>query len=700
MPARVAAFRKQALASVLPLQTSKEVVIDSAINSSIASLAKLAFGFDRLIAGYNGNTANLARSSDNLLNSFGTTTSGRFDIDRVRKWADGSAVKLVSLIDQTGSGRIHNYPTTPQLMGSSGNVTRFGTDWNSSDGQLARSTVNGGIGINYNGTSDYGETTASGLDPTGTGFEIHMLSSFNTRKVGNSDVATDPLSGNFTAEILYGYSTTSLNKIYERHCSGTSLYFGNRNGTDTSGTSQNLLNTGTGVTTQPVLRFKKYSTRVSTLSLNDSVMERWELGSKIGRTVTSAGNVTANASMINGLFRTGRGSAVDTSFANILFGAIIVTAQLTDNQRWLLHKRLEATAQQHRLADIKNVVGLFDEWVDFRDINPSTGVITGKKGKLTVNFATGGSTNWDFAYTVKDSALVGVRNPSPASTVNTFQATTNYFSDAREASVFVFAQSDSNSICDWLQLNNSVDANGMGNGTIGLALGRDHNGPRSVNQPDASRDANGWGGSYGWTDGAGAGISQVMCKYGYKLSGSEWFKTEISTVNTTLTANWGSVFFPLGTVLTAADMLTYTNINPPSPELRTFPANDTTDIGYSGSTTGAHVLTIGSWVPHASYNYSANQATRDPFIKKATNTLYTSTGCGTLASHIDSGISNTVASGNTLEMTSGFKVVSGNHQGQTAPGTQFLWGFLKRALTLAEVETLQINYYKVYTEGY
>jgi hypothetical protein len=672
--------------------------IDPPVDSDMLSKAQLAFGFDQLVEGYSGDVINVERTSGQT-DSIGLDATGRLDTAAICSFGNGEAVKLTGMLDQVGTGEVLSFSTEPQLMASDCTFTRFGTTWDEDDGQLTRSNE-GGIGINFNGTSDYGELTSSGIT-TASGLEFHLLNSQNLRKVGSSaSASTDPLSTSYAEEVLYAYGTGTTNMIRER-ISASSMYNGTRDGTGASGSSQSLTNNTTnGSTGNLASKIKQYALRVSTLTNTDTYMERFEFGSKTGAVATSAGNVTANAAMTDGTLRVGRGLGSSTAYANHLFGGIIVTDSLTDFERYKIHARLAQVANQHRLATVDDLLAMADEWVDFRDANEVSGQVAGKKGHLTLQFnVSSGTPQWDFGYTTPHVGLEGLRSTTGSDADNHWVATDNYFSDVQEGSVLVFGQTEQGNIYDWLTMSDAYTS-GFASGDIGLSVGRDHNAPRIMSGVDSALDTNDYDGSYGYTDGCGAGISQAMLKYGYKLSPSDWSQSETVTVECTLRAIYGSVNFPVDTVLTAADAFTYTNISPPTPEY-TLASSDNTVIGYPMSKNGALEFIVGTFTPNASYDYAGTEAAREPYIKKATNKLYLSTSLGPLPGHIDSSISIAPASGNHIHMDSTYKMGSSKHQTTLTPkGTYLVWAFAKEAWTQEQIETLQTNLYKVYTEGY
>ena len=84
-------------ATVTPPSTAPS--LDAPIPTTLLPKAYHAFGFDRMVEGYAGNTTRLKRLSDNVEEDFGfNATTGIFDIAAVETWRDGADVDAVTLL--------------------------------------------------------------------------------------------------------------------------------------------------------------------------------------------------------------------------------------------------------------------------------------------------------------------------------------------------------------------------------------------------------------------------------------------------------------------------------------------------------------------------------------------------------------------------------------------------------------------------
>lgn len=669
------------------------VSIDPAIDGNMAPKLQLAFGFDKLLEEYKGNTVLLERTSDNSQQAFGFDSTGRFDLGAVNTWRGSSAVELVHFIDQNGTGEVHSFPVQPELVSAAGGVTRFGTNWSETDGQLSRASQ-GAIGVVYDGSTIYGETTTSGIT-TSSGMEVHLLISPNNRKTYSS--APDPaeLNANSDEEVVWAYSTSGDNYIYERLSAGTALEFGYFSGAgDGGGLIATTNNTSNGAVGTIETVAKRYSTYISSLNMTNSVIERHRLGAKTMSHDVTGANVTAVNNMTNGTFRTGRNTGIGpANYSDFLFGGVIVTDSLTDFERFKIQNRYMALAHQHLLQTVPAMVAQYQEWVDFRDIENDS--VTGKNGLLTLNYNTTGTPTWDYNYTTP-MGIPGVRSPSGSNTDNSFAAADNYFHDAREASVLVFGHSEINNIFDWFTMNPTVDGDGFGSGTIGFSIGNDHTVPRIITGVDSTLDTNDYTNPPGnFNDQSGGVLSQSMLKYLHKLTLGDWNVTETTSADNTLSPIFGSRFIPSGTVLNQTNILEWVNVYPPTPEGR-----QDWDLPFRLSGDGLPSLLVATMKPNPSYDYNGTQAAREPFLKKATNKLYGATGVASMPGHYDSGIAIAPGSGNHMHMTTSYKITSGDYQGFTTQGTQLIWAFARNALSKVQVDKTAINLYKVYTQEY
>lgn len=671
---------------------SVTVNIDPPIDTATASKVQLAFGFDQLVESFSGDTVRLVRVSDSAESDFGFDATGRFDTSAVCTWAAGSAVKLKQFYDQVGTGEVHSYGTQPTFMDASCGVTRFGTTWSSTDGQLSRSNQ-GGVGVLYDGATISGSTTTSGIT-TASGLEVHILASPNTRKVGSG--ITDPagLSPDGNRAVFWEYYVAANRYLQNRLSDGGYLDIGRFYTSGDGGTNITLNNNTTNGATGTIdnSALKKYQTHVDTIAISGTVVKRYRYGAKTMERAMNAATQTAFGNLTNGTLYTGVGGPGFAYYADYLFGGIIVTDTLTDYERYMVQAKLTALAQQHLLIDVATLTGYFDEFVDFRDANAGTGQVAGRNGLLTIQYDTTGSPTTDYSYT-SVLGVKGVRNPDNANNDNTFAATDNYFYDAQQATILTFTVPEQSGIFDIWSMNPTTDANGYASGTNGLSIGVDHAQPRLIVDVDDTLDTNGYAGSYGYTD--NCTFSQGNMKYGEKLVIGDWQPPVVTSADCTLGAPWSSRFIASGSTITQSDVESWTNLFAPTPELDN-------DYQIDFETKGANVpqLYIATLQPNANYDFAGTQSAREPYMKRATNYLYAAAGTGAPISHIDSSVGSEIDSGNHMHLTSSYKILSGKYQGTTMEGTNLLWGFKKGVLTQTQAMQVNVSLYKIYNDGY
>lgn len=511
--------------------------LDPPVNdATIKALTKEWFALDKHVYDFTGNTCRLEKAVSTTQADFGFTVDGRFNKAAVDAWRGGEAVKLVKLYSQVGTGKEHTYANKPTIINADGTCTRHGTIKDPNTDILSRDPDNGAIGIPY-ATNIYGETASSGLDFSTV--EVHCLFSPNTRKRGIVTSEPANLNANNTTECMWSYWLTSSNFLNSRLCAGNSTHYSTRNGTDAGGTSQNFtasVHGGALLANQG---------RVWTNRMDGTNWLRYEDASKQAEIALSAGNVTANATFTNGTFRTGRRENTGTDYANGLFYCIGVTGLLTDIQRTLIQSRITACAQQHLITPLATIKSYWDEWLDFRNTNPSTGVLVGDNGLLTLNHQMTGSPTWTFNYTVPNLGIAGRRSATDNAD-NNYIATSAYFADQHTGSFFVFGTNESSSITGFW-------ANGPTSGDTGnIGIGRDHSVPRLIHNSSVAKDPNSYTGSYGMNDNVGGQISQSLCKYGWKLTNGDWLGEESTAGTATITAYGLSQAIALGDLLTSS----------------------------------------------------------------------------------------------------------------------------------------------------
>jgi hypothetical protein len=372
----------------------------------------------------------------------------------------------------------------------------------------------------------------------------------------------------------------------------------------------------------------------------------------------------------------------------MVFGGIIITKTLTNNQRYLLQEKLQQVAQYHLRSSTAEMLALADEVIDMRDVNTSTGLVAGKKGKTSIQFTTG--QDWNFAHTITDNGLQGIRSPIQAGGTHhapsDFVATNTYFSQTTKKAVSVLTfnriENTSNELRYWLGVADSTEES-----PAYLSHGRDHQAPSIEMKVDPVIDtANYSKEQYGFGDNGG---NQPMVKYSQKLSPA-WNTPFTTTVAVTLATIYrfvitsGSV--PIGTVLTNAWFKTNLGLDAPTPEFQKY--GSTTFTYEQGINTLD--LMISTHKPSDAWDGTSSNIN----IKRATNHLYI--GNSGLFGHQDSSICRTESGNHYLsKSTSRIRRVRGG--GNTAAnGTLLMWMFFDRELTATEAQKLNVNMYKWY----
>lgn len=599
-PTQMGTFAR--FAASVPVDTSNYLDFPI-VNAAMKAKTKELFCMDKLVYDFTSSTCRLEKATSLTQQDFGATADGRWDKAAVDAWRGGEAVRLVKLYSQVGTGKEHTYANKPTIITAGGVVVRHGCDWNSTTEQLTRSNTDGAVGIPYS-TNIFGETVNSGINLS-TG-EVHCLFSPNLRKRGQITSQPSALSPSSAAECMWSYTLSSTNFMNSRLCAGGSTQYHTRNGTGAGGTAQNFTGENLGFT------LKANMGRVWSVRMDGTNWSRYESTGLQDQVALSAGNITANATFTNGTLRTGRREDTATDYANGLFYCIIVTDLLTDIERTLLHSRITLCAQQHLITPLATIKGYWDEWVDFRNTNPSTGVLVGDKGLLTLNHQTTGSPTFTYNYTVPNLGIAG-RRSATNNTSNNYIATNTYFGDQHTGSFFVFGTNETPNATGIMGYwHNDGSASQSNAGTYTLGIGRDHNAPRLLLCASNAKDTARYTEAYGMTDSAGGQISQSMCKYGYKLTNGDWNSEEAVTAAATITA------YGLSQAVAIGDLLT-TNAHYPSGVDCVIDSVDTTNDAIVSAAADAIALGRGGKVNGARVQFTTTGTLPAPF---ATTTNY------------------------------------------------------------------------------
>lgn len=651
------------------------VAMDSPVSSSMVSSGKLieAYGLSRLVEGYAGNTLQSQNTDTSALVNLGFDPT-TFIFNEAAMPARANALQFspqgttgvpLSLV-AGGVGKLSR----------DGLAARLGTVRDANE-LLSRSATDGAIGVNLEGAGSFVTAPLPILLSKG-GCEIHLLWSPNNRKIASND-SGDPWGGNNTQENIICFGTNSNNQMIAYMGGGPASDFcrmqagGQQNQTSGKGASGSY-------------RYRAKSQHVTSYVMSATSFKEIEHG-KVTKSITLNAATTSailGGSMDNPVLGIGSrfsstSSAAQsaTSRGDFVFVAVIITAPLTDEERMTLQLKMAAMGQQHRLATLDTVKGYFDELVDHRDINPATGRVTGKNSKLNTNFNVS-SGLFASDYVVPGVGAKGLRSTSTGVAAS-YDSTDNYFADILEGSVMRLSYWESNA-----QNNNLAWDLSMGNageqtgGGYSLLLGYHHNVPTFASKPSNVLDtlprigtrrkadlttfgANPYDGD-NQTNGKYNDLTgHIPMSYGETISGYIWTKPTWENTDTAAPYKLdGPVYNPV------ADLVQYP-----------FKPNQLQ-------------LHIATFVPEAGYN----AASPDPnTFLTGTAKSYISGGGADPIGHMDGSIAKRTKVG-VRHATPDHRVKSVQYQ-YAFQGTRCLWGFTKRQLTEVEIETIQVNLYKL-----
>jgi len=718
------------------------VPLDAPVTASMVSAGKLigAWGFDRLVENYSGNT----------INAVNNDTAGNFSLGfDGTSFAFNSAglpanSNLLSFVDQSGNNNpLSTVSGATVQLTRSGVASRFGTKRDSTE-QLTRSPTLGGVGAGFAGTGTM-STAALAMALSTTGYEIHMLWSPNNRKIASNDTSDPVPGGNNTRESLFCYGNNLSNMMMCYLGGGTFVDIGRM---AVGGTANQVNNKGQN---SSFYRYKAKGQHVTSYTMNSTNWQEIESG-KITKSVTLGGSSqtgVAGGALDNGIFAFGgyfnsasNNSLITTNRPDFILGAVIITKALTDAERYQLQAKLSAIGQQHRVADVNTVKGYFDEIVDHRDVNAGTGRVVGKNNKLTTDFNIG-SGFFSAGYTIPGIGTTGMRSTSTSSTAS-YQATDNYFYDVIEGTVMRLSFWESNA-------QNGNLAWDLGTGSAlptdqtqySLLLGCHHTIPAVATKPSEVLDTLPRLGSRRLSDLTLWGVdpagnqstlkynmltSHVPTLYGQTYDNYVWSKAALenseptvtvtgSISGTTLTVTATNGVIKVGSAIsgsgvtaarissqltgTTGDVGTYqvsvsqtvasTSIAVDQPYRFDAPVymyvGDSAQYPFKPNQLQLHIATFS---PDPSYNPSSP----DPnlFLSGRVNS-YVCGGAQDPVGHMDGSIAKNSRTG-TRQATSGHKIQSVQYQ-YAWQGTRCMWGFVKRQLTEAEIETVQVNCYKL-----
>lgn len=688
------------LSAIVDSAAPAVVALDPVIDSATASKTQLAFGFDQLVEGYSGNTVQLQRSSDSATQGFGVDSNGIFDLASAITWAGGSDASVVKFYDQKGTGKqllVKTWSaaasTLPFIV--SGAVTRLASSLNKTNGALTLSTTQGGVSCDISG-GKYLELTSSGLAAS-NGMTIHLLMASQQRKKAANNT-TDPagLSANATGEAYCSYGLATTNSLSLESTGGNYLHRVRRIATTAGGTDQQITG-GAHVV-------KANSLQIASVYTNGTNTGVYAFGKQYLNATTSAGNATANNTFSNGTFRVGRrypgSTGESTTYANIQFGGVIITETLTDFERFKVQARLKQVAYQHRRKSVQTgILDNVDDIIDWSEVDSGTGVVTGKNGNVsfTINTGTtigGDSPAWTLDDACADWGINGLRSTGTTNLANGFVASTNYFMDTYAGCIFNLERrtSPGNDLCQIMASGSNTTIAGLktaaGTNTgWGIAQGYHHAEPNFYGRVYGTVDTTDETGTTAWGDEA---LDQARGKYLFNVphSGPDHADGSISTAGTVVSEG-GS--YPPGTTVTWALMASDLGITAPTPEGATY---DFTG-GYFADDS----------VLQMQYGAFDNGNTYDPDSPVAAD-MRTGTKRSYAVAFGTAPVGGMDFAYSAQEGEASCIHNDPNGRLQSMPylsmyeGVRLLTGFMKAMPDDDTIEELDVNWYKIYTEGW
>lgn len=649
--------------------------LDAPITSTDTK-AQHVYGIDRMVEGYAGNTLRVQRLSDNAQEDFGfDTATGIFDLDGVLSWSAGSDVNVVMVYDQKGINHLNVIGTATLII--SGIVQRFGTDIDPTNNQLIRSSVNGGVGIDMAGNCHFQSVSQTNFDTT-SGLEVTLFHSPNDRKVTSSAALIDQFGGNTDDETLFCLYQGSNRKFANIVGPGSSVDYVLMYDTPTVRT---INSTG--------LPYKQFGQSIASYSANPATLDIYRYGQQdIANhnsaviTAISEGDYNQTTIVI--------GDTVSGLYPNMLFGGFILSQPYTATERAAIHFKLNAIGQQHQRINSNDLLALFDEIVLMKNINPVTGIVTGEKGKLTLNFTTtanaGGTPNWDFAYLHPTAGIQGVRSPT-RNAANGFIATDNYYAETHTGSMLSVDLAEDTSNDLYMVFSQATGAAVQNNTTeLSLGIGRDHNqwsarmqiaysvadGDSLINNRFKADET-----PFGYDQ-----ANQAMGKYNRNIASVQFNYDETHDGHV-----WDQAFWE--------------NQSPTQPYLLDAPviAPCADNMQYEGKKNKQFSVQFATFEKGENYNFTDPWITRKQYRLTSTNAIYMSDGTSPIG-HRDGSIAINPY-GAVVHSTPDAKIMTVQEASTITVrpyhGTRFAMGFAKHIWSKDEIEQIQVNLYKLLT---
>lgn len=691
--------------------TPAALSLDPPVETSFSSDIYHAYGFDRMVQGYTGDTVRLKRLSDNAEDDFGFSSStGIFDLAAVDTWRASADVDVVHFKDQNGGVITFDAYSTVAFIRSDV-VKRFGTTFAENDETLTRSTTDGGVGCDLAATGAFRTSAALTCDIATDGLNSFMLYSMNTRKV--TIPANDAYSGNNTREGLVAYGTGSTNSLDQEF-----------NGTFGKYADCNIIGGSSDDDVGGRLRYKQNAQHILSMNIDSTGYEFRDDYQECGIKTWSAGNSTqvSGGGFDNGFVAVGAvfsntsGDLNGSNRGNFVFGGIIIAKSTTSAfNKWKLQSKLALIGQQHKRKATADIQAYFDERILLKDINVGTGVAAGEEGLTSLTFNTGtvteGTSTYDLDYVEPITGLQGVWSDDADNPANGFEANNTYFTDVRSGTLLSFHLLDNtdnnlfNSLVKSIgvQENNPYTADQT---NTSMAIGFDHGRPAMWTKVALSVDTDSVtgtrraypyaqsGDAYADRDyvtigdeaGSGGG-EQAMGKYNRNTYHGEIdFTSGGNNVDLTFPA-------PTGVVAQAMTEDVWGNNDVTSDILIDAPVERHVGMNYDfESRYNVPMLHIATFEESPNYVHANGYTANREYLLEGTVKSYV-TPSGGVVGHNQASI----AINNNAAMTiagASAKLRSGQFQ-KGWQGALFAFGFSSTVLTQAQIEEISMNFYKL-----
>lgn len=662
------------------------VALDAPITAANVSKTYAAWSPHRFNDAHNGPTLRLKRVSDGAEMDFSPASTGEFKVADAVAWAGGDAdvvrvyTQIASQPDLVARGTV--------AFCRAGAVQRFGTSMGS-DGQLTRLANDGGVGLDLAGIGDFTSAAITAAVST-KGMKLFQMVSLHTRKIASNDT-TDPVTGgNNTRENLLSYAASNTVQFFNYMGGGT---FVDVSRVQAGGQQTQL--TGRGIA-----RYKARSQMVTMDVIDLASYRQIEHGKRVKNGAYVAATATAiaagdldNKQVGVGCVPSGVGVFGTTFRMNGLWGGLILMDATTSSADDLMvQAKMSAIGQAHMVIPKADLLAMTDDGVNYAAADVGTGRVTGRNSTFTLQLNTSGST-WAYAYTHPEIGVTGLRSPD-LSTLNSFQATDNFFWDAINGGAITFGYTETNAQATnlaWQFAMAAGDPQVDNRADWSLGLGNHHSTPALVTKPAASKDPQGLvTGNRMYEDETQLGSTDYD-----DAGGQEDIKYAYVTPHRLLSY---ATVDKSGRIYTKAVLEKQDNTVPKKlrdPIYAAPPENASYPFKVD------HLcLQIATWEPNAGYDRSASYSARKPNLSTASNRSYVSGGGVCPLGHVD----GSVATDNTAPV----RDADATHRIQTQY-FQYPWqgvragldvvDFAKRARspwTFEEAQKLQVNNYKRY----